>query len=440
MAAIGYRKNISCLSADELHDFREALAEMYTLPASNPNSFARQATFHGGPPTSYCRHGAPGFFTWHRAEMKAFEDALQAVGCKVMLPFWDWSSGPSTGIPAACREPTYVNRAGATVPNPLFAGPRNAGGWTTRSASIDTTVFDDLAVSVNAAMSEPTFASFQNLINGPHGAVHGRVGGDMCCVPTASYDPIFFLHHANVDRIWATWQLSNPGALPTTEAGFQLPPFNRPFSTSWQTGADVESTDALGYRYRTWCFIYPPIRIWEIVRIAWPRPLRTSFKTARLVFRSDRMQEDTVEIRVFLDQPRATARTKIVDNPSFAGAFGFIGHGRRDEVDPAHCAECAAIGHTAEHAHHRVADRHEDHEHHEHHVHEGHGHEGHDAPHAPAKGVEERFDVELDLTEQLRTLETDEEEVAIKLVAIDSDGNEVPAEKIHVDEIELVIE
>ena len=42
---IGYRKNIDCLTDEELHDLREALAAMYLLPASNPNSFARQATF-----------------------------------------------------------------------------------------------------------------------------------------------------------------------------------------------------------------------------------------------------------------------------------------------------------------------------------------------------------------------------------------------------------
>lgn len=437
MAAIGYRKNIDCLTVDELHDLREALAEMYVLPASNPNSWAKQATFHGGPPTSYCRHGAPGFFTWHRAELKALEDALQAVGCKVMLPFWDWSSGPSTGIPAACRQPTYVNRSGATAPNPLFAGPRNAGGMTTRSASIDTTLFDDLAAGVQAAMSEPSFASFQNQINGPHGAVHGRVGGDMCCIPTASYDPIFFLHHANVDRMWATWQLSHPGPLPATEATFQLPPFNRPFSTSWQTGSDVESTDTLGYRYRTWCFIYPPIKLWEVIRIAWPHPLRAQFRSAKLAFLSTQMQEETFEIRVFIDQPRATARTKTVGNPAFVGAFGFIGHGAPDEVNAAHCAECAALGHTGDHAHHRAGEVHEDggHDHGD-----GHDHGGHGAPLPAPAGIDERFDVELDISRALRELETDDEEVAIKLVAVDSDGNEVPAEKVNVDEIELVID
>src|SRR6266545_2006128 len=60
MGGIRYRKDIDCLTDDELHDLREALAAMYLLPASNPSSFAVQASFHGGPPTEYCRHGAPG--------------------------------------------------------------------------------------------------------------------------------------------------------------------------------------------------------------------------------------------------------------------------------------------------------------------------------------------------------------------------------------------
>jgi hypothetical protein len=61
------RKNIDCLTTEELHDLREGVAALYSLPASNPNSFARIASFHGGPPIAYCEHGAPGFLTWHRA-------------------------------------------------------------------------------------------------------------------------------------------------------------------------------------------------------------------------------------------------------------------------------------------------------------------------------------------------------------------------------------
>ena len=432
--SIGYRKNIDCLSGEELHDLREALAAMYLLPASDPNSFAKHATFHGGPPTSYCRHGAPGFFTWHRAELKAFEDALRAAGCGVRLPYWDWSSGPSTGVPDACHDATYVNRVGATVPNPLYAGPRNGGGMTARSASVNTTAFDDLAVQVQAAMSEPSFASFQSLINGPHGSVHGRVGGDMCCVPTASYDPIFFLHHANVDRAWARWQILHPGPLPPDEAIWELPPFNRPFSTQWQRGSDVESTDALGYRYRTFCFFLPPIRLWEVAVFKWPPPIRERFDTARLVLKSDHMQTQALEVRVFVNQPKATARTKTIGNPAYAGALGFMGHGGTEhDVEAAHCAICAALGHDHDHALHAEGD-HAGHDHgptgHDH-DHAGHDHEG-------AGAGTERFDVELDLSAALRSVEG--EEVTVKVIAVDFDGNEVAADQVLIDEIELVVD
>jgi hypothetical protein len=377
-----YRKNITCLTADELHDLREALAGMYVLPSSNPNSFALLASFHGGPPTDYCRHGAPGFLTWHRAYLMAFEGALRSIRCNVTLPYWDWSSGPSGGVPEACRYPTYVNRAGATVPNPLYSGPRAAGGQTARRADIDTTAFDDLATSAQAALAATTFSSFHDQLNGVHGGVHVRTGGDMGSVPTAAYDPIFYLHHANVDRLWAQWQGSHPGALAPSEATFELAPFNRPFSTQWQQGADVESTDALGYRYRRFCLIYPPIRLWEAVMIRWPWTLREQMVSARLLVKSNQMQPEPLEIRVFLNQPEATARSKTIGNPTFVGAVGFLGHAAPQQVKGAieQCPECAEIGHTHDHAQHTHLD---------------HDHTEHDHP-APAG--DERFDVELDLT------------------------------------------
>lgn len=100
------RKNINCLSADELHDLRDALAAMYALSASGPNSFATLASFHGGPPITHCANGSPGFFAWHRAYLMAFENAIRAAGCHVTLPYRNWSSGPTTGVPAGCRRPT----------------------------------------------------------------------------------------------------------------------------------------------------------------------------------------------------------------------------------------------------------------------------------------------------------------------------------------------
>jgi tyrosinase len=435
MSGIHHRRNINCLSSAQLHDLREAIAAMYQLPASNPNSFARQASFHGGPPVAYCRHGAPGFLTWHRAELKAFEDALRAVGCHVALPFWDWSSAPTTGIPAACRHPTYVNRSGNTVANPLYSGPRPAGGMTVRSSNVDSASFADLVTSVQSAMSETSFVSLQNLLNGPHGSVHVRVGGDMGSVPTASYDPIFYFHHANVDRIWARWQLDHPGALPAAEAGFELPPFTRPFSTEWQRGSDVLSTESLGYRYRTWCLLLPTIHIWDVVQL--PRELPfPQIAAARLVVRSHSMQEQPLEIRVFVDQPDATGRTPTADNPSFLGAVGFIGMGAATHRVPRPCPVCGHPDHdhgaektTAGHDEggddHAQAHRHGHHTHHH---------------HAPATGVEERFDVELPLAGALLDRLTSGKEPTLRLVAVDAEGRDVPADRVNIDAIELSVE
>lgn len=407
-----YRKNINCLSTDELHDLREALATLYTLPATDPNSFAKIASFHGGPPTAYCAHGAPGFFTWHRAYLMVFENALRAAGCHVTLPYWDWSSGASTGVPAACRQPTYVNRAGATVANPLFSGPRASGGQTSRRSDIDTTAFDDLAAGAQSAMTAATFTSFQSQMNGVHGGVHVRTGGDMGSVPTAAYDPIFYLHHANVDRIWANWQTTHPAALPATEAGFQLQPFPRPYSIAWQTGSDVESTDVLGYRYLRFCFFLPPIRVWEVIRFKWPLPERQWVESVRIVLKSHHMQPQPVEIRAFINQADANAKTRTVGNPAFAGSTAFFGHGSADPHGQR--IATAAVG-----------------------EHGGHGEVPRPAPQA---GVKERFDLELNITKALQGQGTESEEVSLKLVAVDSAGNEVPANKLILEEIALEFE
>jgi tyrosinase len=60
--------------------------------------------------------------------------------------------------------------------------------------------------------------SFRNRLEGwqpspptLHNLVHVWVGGDMG-LSTSPSDPVFFLNHANVDRIWAAWQARNPSS------------------------------------------------------------------------------------------------------------------------------------------------------------------------------------------------------------------------------------
>ena len=59
---------------------------------------------------------------------------------------------------------------------------------------------------MSGIFAQPSFVEFwHELENGPHAAVHGSISGDMIsmCSPN---DPIFFLHHAQVDRLWWLWQ------------------------------------------------------------------------------------------------------------------------------------------------------------------------------------------------------------------------------------------
>ena len=99
---------------------------------------------------------------------------------------------------------------------------------------------------------------------------------------------------------WGDWQAAHPGPLPANEASFQLQPFPRPCSIAWQTGSDVESTEALGYRYRRFCFVLPSIKVWEVVEFDWPFPLRELADSVRVMLKSDHMQPEPIEIRAFV--------------------------------------------------------------------------------------------------------------------------------------------
>lgn len=328
--AIRYRQNINCLSSSRLHDLRETLAAMYALPADHPHSFLKLAGIHGLPTPSYCAHGYPGFFTWHRAYILAFEEAMRCINHRVTLPYWDWSTTATTGVPSACRHPTYVDRNGNIAPNPLYSGPIDpaaGGGMTARAADINTRSFGQMASAAQAAMSVTPFADFQPAINSPHGWVHGNVGGHMGSVASAGFDPIFWLHHANIDRLWAVWQMNHPGPLPANEANLDLEPFNAPYSNQWTKGGDYESTDALGYRY-AYCLIYWPPIFREALPLALePHWLLGPSPRARLVLRIDRMPHDTIELRAFLGEERVTAQTKTFGGERFAGAATIFGMG-----------------------------------------------------------------------------------------------------------------
>ena len=92
--------------------------------------------------------------------------------------------------------------------------------------------------------------------NNLHNAVHIFLGGHMRIVPSASNDPIFFLHHANVDRLFESWIRKFNGNLPDYSMtasgghpGHNLNDYLVPFFPL-RTNADMyKRSSELGFRY-----------------------------------------------------------------------------------------------------------------------------------------------------------------------------------------------
>lgn len=397
MSHIRYRKNINCLTTNQLHDFREALTALYALPDTDKHSFFKIAGLHGSPSPSYCIHGYPGFLTWHRAYLDVFEEALRCINSDISLPFWDWSSAASTGVPTACRDATYVNRDGATVDNPLFAGPIPSslgGGMTSRGVNIDSTSFDDIATSAQSALTQPDLSSFQPALNGPHGSVHVRVGGNMSSVSLAGFDPIFYLHHANVDRLWAVWQNNHPAALSSNEANLELEPFNKPYSTDWRLGSEVETTEMLGYRYAKYCFIifpWPGLR--KFVEFKLENRIIPQFDSARLTLKLDSMPMKSAEFRIFINSEKISSKTKTQGNSEFAGSVAVFGMGDQKLM-------------------------------------------------SEQRNIGKSFDVSVDIGHAIKQQfdEKASEELSLSVVAIDENGKTVSDEQLNIKGMELLID
>lgn len=242
------RKEIRSINAEELLALRRAMLELQRQ--DGPGSYIDLAGYHGIP-RRHCPHGSPLFLPWHRAYIRTFEQALQAIDSTVALPFWDWTSSESfsQGI-ATAHSAVVFDDSGNNLSNPLASGPiENRSRQTLRVPPHDPNRLRSFALSVNIAIEQDNYLDFNNEIEGPHGSIHvwvGGPGGDMSSFPRAAYDPIFWSHHATVDRQWAIWQSCNPEQNPLPELMSQeLPGF-----PDWTVADTIDlSSPRLDYTY-----------------------------------------------------------------------------------------------------------------------------------------------------------------------------------------------
>jgi tyrosinase len=146
--------------------------------------------------------------------------------------------------------------------------------------------------------------------------------GDMLSNLTASYDPIFWPIHVNIDRVWHEWQQQNPNSLPQ-ELGAVLTPWS-------YTIADTLNISRFGYEYVKCSFLVPlgleaPVGRFVSKPIDVPKPVQRSFQRAEIRLHRVPQLPRSCFIRVFLNLPDANASTPIT-HKNYAGYLAIFGH------------------------------------------------------------------------------------------------------------------
>ncbi len=195
----------------------EAVRNGYRAVAAlnDERGFAFHAGIHGLPLPTWCVHGGRTFLPWHRAYLYLFELALQDQVPQAFLPWWDWSSDRShgEGIPSLYSKETLDDGTA----NPLYSQPIPAGiangGPQPHLTSRDPGDPDGLPTrqDVEDVLAAGDFRDFTNRVENLHNWVHVWMGGTMADIAYAAYDPLFWAHHAMVDRLWRLWELNHTG-------------------------------------------------------------------------------------------------------------------------------------------------------------------------------------------------------------------------------------
>ena len=261
------RRSVSELDPNgpEIGTLKAGVAEMKrrsTAAMGDRTGWIGQAQIH----LDSCPHFNWFFLPWHRAYLYYFEQICRAASNSddFTLPYWDWTTHPA--IPDAFwggatnpldhgdDDPTFpgLHRGRVVAPNqaisPEFVGP-----------NVIRSIFENpdfvLAIGSDPAPNPRPNDGVDRgagILEGtPHNNVHGTIGGDMSDY-WSPRDPIFWLHHANIDRLWALWADRHPGAFPADAnyLDFNMQDF---FDTAGGpaslTVRQTLNTFDLGYRY-----------------------------------------------------------------------------------------------------------------------------------------------------------------------------------------------
>ncbi|MBL4690867.1 MAG: tyrosinase family protein [Rhodospirillales bacterium] len=258
------RRSLHGMALDDpdLVTFRDFVGIMKKNDQGQAVSWLGFSLQHGkvGGDYKYCPHGDWYFLPWHREYVNMYENAaIEFTGNKSFaMPYWDWTIDRT--LPEAFADPKYKG-----LPNPLYVPnrkkinlPDNLVGPKIMAEIYSETLYEVFGTSRNRNQNDlnPQWIIRGGGIQGtleatPHNNVHNLIGAYM---PTAGSprDPIFMMHHCNIDRIWAYW---NALGRKNSDAALWL---NMPFKDNFiaangslysKVVKDLQDTNKLGYTY-----------------------------------------------------------------------------------------------------------------------------------------------------------------------------------------------
>lgn len=190
---------------DPAHPISREIKALGPTAGRHRFSWERQRELHDGP---WFHHTTWRFFPWHRLQLAAFEAIVRHLTNtpSFALPYWD------------PREDQILPAVFFNQTSPLWMPNRRATPQTNFKQQLDQQLARGWLQMSYLSDAFPRFHGGPmdgalvpgTLDRNMHGAIHGMIGGMMSSPPTATLDPLFWLHHANIDRIWATWQQNHP--------------------------------------------------------------------------------------------------------------------------------------------------------------------------------------------------------------------------------------
>jgi hypothetical protein len=253
-AAAPVRISLAAFAKDPVRvaSLRRGVATMKARPPSDHRSWFFQAAIHAYNDALYadalakdpgvakvdrerywnkCTHfgqSSANFLIWHRAYLYYFERILRDASGDpgFALPYWDYSQADARVFPQIFAS-RFLDEE--RTPNPLYHANRELAfvvgalslspdiGAATPAIGSDSFFSDIGTTGFGGDILDSEHTELGLLEQRPHNDIHlavgGVVGGNngaMADVKTAAFDPVFFVHHANIDRMWATWSCA-PG-------------------------------------------------------------------------------------------------------------------------------------------------------------------------------------------------------------------------------------